>query len=306
MRVHGWQAALLAIAAALGQAYAQQPGSEQPSPTLQPSPQPPAAQQPAMQPPSAQPPTTAQPPAATQQPITGAPQGAADACVELLNGRVPAGQNAAALRAECEGMLRRGAAPAQPSVTAGVATAAPAPGATAPTSLTQTPQELAAPGGVGTTRRGPVQNTLFTDPLGWFSGLGVNASYTRPFRWDRASWIAGARYSRTNATNGHVTSFGLGTGADLFLYGRNNEGIRLGPRLDFSFGREEFDTSTDFARLGVSAELGYNYIAASGISAAVMGGYGARLAGDEQDENFTSYTGGEDGPYLRLGVGYSW
>lgn len=275
MQPHVLGRALVAIAAVVGQATAQQPGTTQP-------PQPPAS------------------PAA---------RSVADRCVDLMSGRVPPGEDVAALRAQCEGLLRRsGPAAGEPGVQAGVATAAPAPGPSAPTSFTQTPQELAAPGGLGTTRRGPVQNTLLTDPLGWFSGLGVNASYTRPFRWDRASWLAGARYSRTNAQEGHVTTFGLGTGADLFLYGRNNEGIRIGPRLDLAFGREDIeeDASTDFARLGVSAELGYNYIAASGISAAVMGGYGGRLAGDEQDENFTSYTGGEDGPYLRLGVGYSW
>ncbi|WP_041448496.1 hypothetical protein [Anaeromyxobacter sp. Fw109-5] len=229
--------------------------------------------------------------------------------MDLMDGRLPPGEDAAALRAQCEGLLRRsGPAPGAEGVQAGVATAAPAPGPSAPTAFTQPPAELTerGRGGLGTTVRGRVRNTVVTDPLGWFSGIGVNASYIRPFPWEHASWIASARYSRTNATNGHVTSFGLGTGADLFLYGRNNEGIRLGPRLDFSFGREEFDTSTDFARLGVAAELGYNFIASNGISAAVMGGYGARLAGDEQDENFTSYTGGEDGPYLKLGLGYSW
>jgi len=151
-----------------------------------------------------------------------------------------------------------------------------------------------------------VTNTLSTNPLGWFSGLGVNLSYARPFRWDRASWGASGRYSRTNASNGKVTSFGLGSGVDLFVFGRSNEGLRIGPRLDLAFGRETIQGSTDFARLGASGELGYNFIASNGVSASVAGGYGGRLAGDAQEEDFTSYTGGEDGPYMKLGLGYSW
>ena len=59
---------------------------------------------------------------------------------------------------------------------------------------------------------------------------------------------------------------------------------------------------------GVAAEVGYNFIALErlALTGSVGGGYGGRIAGDSQDEDFASYTGGEDGPYLKLGIGYSW
>lgn len=224
-----------------------------------------------------------------------------------MNGRITPGEDVATLRARCEELVRRGAPqPAQPSV----ATAQPQPGPSALAAFTQAGSELVGRDGRGTrmgsVSRGAVTNTLFTNPLGWFSGLGVNLSYARPFPWDHASWLATARYSRTNAANGRVSAFGIGTGADLFVFGRSNEGLRIGPRLDLAFGRETIQGSTDFARLGAAAELGYNFIAANGVSASVGGGYGARLAGDSQDEDFWNYTGGEDGPYVKLGLGYSW
>ena len=211
------------------------------------------------------------------------------------------------LRANCEALVRRGGVD---GVQAGLASSTPPQGSSAQTGFTQAGSELSGRDsrnvGMGHTARGPVNNTLLTNPLGWFSGLGVNLAYMRPFPWDHASWVAGARYSRTKASNGEVSAFGIGAGADLFIFGQNNEGVRIGPRLDFAFGRETIQGSTDFARLGAAAEVGYNFIASNGVTGSVGGGYGGRIAGDSQDEDFASYTGGEDGPYLKLGLGYSW
>lgn len=285
MRKQIFSAALVALVAAVACAHGKSaPSSQQ------------AAQQPVQQPiaqgPAAQPPVQAG---------AGATPGRTlqDNCVDLMNGRVIQGEDVATLRARCVELVR-------PTV----ATAQPQPGPSVPAAFTQATSELvgrdATKTAVGSTARGAVSNTLSTNPLGWFSGLGVNLTYARPFRWDRASWGASGRYSRTNASNGKVTSFGLGTGVDLFVFGRSNEGLRIGPRLDLSFGRETIQGSTDFARLGASGELGYNFIASNGVSASVAGGYGGRLAGDAQEEDFTSYTGGEDGPYMKLGLGYSW
>jgi hypothetical protein len=262
----------------------------------------PAAQQPAAQSQIQHPTTPATPGAA---PTAARPL--ADRCVDLLGGRVQAGEDVVALRASCEALVRRGDVE---GVQAGLASSPPPQGPSAQAAFTQAGSELVGRDsgkvGLGRTTRGPVKNTLLTNPLGWFSGLGVNTEYIRPFPWDHASWVAAARFSRTKASDGAVSTFGIGGGADLFIYGRGNEGVRIGPRIDLAFGRETIDGSSDFARLGASAEIGYNFIASNGLTALVAGGFGGRLAGDSQDEDFASYTGGEDGPYLKLGIGYSW
>jgi hypothetical protein len=152
----------------------------------------------------------------------------------------------------------------------------------------------------------PVGFTLLTNPIGYFTGLGINAEMFGPLPfYPKVSWVGGARYSRTDATNGSVDTFGIEGGVDYFLYGRNNEGFRAGPRLEVAFGRESFQTSTNFGWVGLSGEVGYNFIATNGISGAVATGLGGRIAGDDR-EDFSSFTGGEFGPYLKVGLGYSW
>jgi hypothetical protein len=98
-------------------------------------------------------------------------------------------------------------------------------------------------------------------------------------------------------------------GVDWFILGQNNEGLRLGPRFDLSFGREanaapETGSATR-TRLGITGELGYNFIASNGITGAAAFGLGGRVAGDENKE-LSSSVGGEFGPYAKLGLGYSW
>lgn len=301
MRKNLWAATLMALiaSACAHDGRSQQATTRQQQPVVQ--------QQPVGQQAQATQQQAAQQQAALQQPPGSAPgRTLADECIDLLNGRVQQGTDAATLRARCEGLLREGGAGTVAA--AGVGTATPPPGETVSSGFTQVDRELASRRhvGLGMTSRGPVNNTVVTNPLGWFSGLGVNAAYIRPFPWEHASWLASARYSRTNATNGNVSAFGIGTGADLFVFGRNNEGLRIGPRLDLAFGRETVQGSSSFARLGVAGEIGFNFIHESGFSSTVGGGWGARLAGDAQDENFSSYTGGEDGPFLKLGMGYSW
>ncbi|HEX9051290.1 MAG TPA: hypothetical protein VF841_12230, partial [Anaeromyxobacter sp.] len=233
----------------------------------------------------------------------------ADRCVALMRGELDPSQRAD-VGPRCEDLVRAGAE-------RGAASAVPAqgrgdvqPGETVRAAFTNAAGELTGHkrAGLGQTSRGDVRNTLVSNPLGWFSGLGVNAEYERPFEQaDKFSWIAAARYARANATNGNITTLGLGAGADLFLYGRNNEGIRIGPRLELALGSENVQGSTTFARLGLSGEIGYDFIASSGLTAEVAGGLGGRLAGDaKNDENFASFTGGSLGPYLKLGVGFSW
>jgi hypothetical protein len=229
----------------------------------------------------------------------------ADLCTAALRGELRADEAPADLHARCEQLLRDGEA-----VAAGGTGREPlGPGESVRAAFTDAGRELVGrrPSGLGVRARGPVTSTLVTNPIGWFSGLGMNAEYSRPFEaFPKASWVAGARFSRTQATNGEVMAFGVGAGADLFVFGRRNEGLRIGPRLELGFGGEDIQGRTTFGRLGASGELGYTFIATNGITASAAGGIGGRLAGDSKNESFESFTGGELGPYLKLGLGYSW
>lgn len=229
----------------------------------------------------------------------------ADRCEALIRGEL-AGDSS--LRSQCAAMLRSasGDGTVEPGVGRGGATA----GQSVAAAFTDAGRELFGQGQrapLGMRSGGPARNLLMTNPLGWFSGLGVNATFSKAVEsFEKVSWVGQARYSRTNASNGNVTAFGLGAGADFFLFGRNNEGLRIGPRLSAAFGTEDFGGTTSFGRLGLSGELGYNFIANNGIAASVGGGVGGRIAGDSQNEQFESFTGGEFGPYLQLGLGYAW
>ena len=232
-------------------------------------------------------------------------------CIDLLDGSRPQGDgNAEELRSQCASLIR-GAEETRASVQAGEGRGTPGEGQGVLAAFGEAGRELVgsgrAPAGMGmTSRGGEVSNTLTTNAIGWFSGLGVNAELSHALESiPKISWVAGARYSTTTATNGKATALGVMGGADWFLIGRNNEGLRIGPRLELSVGREDFQGETTFGRLGFSGELGYNFIASNGITGLLAGGLGMRIAGDENPE-FDSFTGGEFGPYVKLGVGYSW
>ncbi len=286
----------------------------------------------------------AAPQARAQQAQQGNGQGGStsfeQACVDLVQGRLPAGGPDAAdtLRKACNDLmgsraqaqrdaaeraqLRRtqasqgqGAATGTGSSAAGqegggAQGSAASQGTGLGAAFAEAGRELTGPGrtmAMGRKAGGaPIGFTLVTNPIGWFTGLGVNAeAFGAVPGLPKVSWVGGARYSRTDATNGSVDTFGLEAGADYFLYGRNNEGLRLGPRLEVAFGRESFQTATDFGWLGLSGEVGYNFVATNGITGALAAGLGGRVAGHKR-ENFASFTGGEFGPYLKVGLGYSW
>jgi hypothetical protein len=58
-------------------------------------------------------------------------------------------------------------------------------------------------------------------------------------------------------------------------------------------------------RLGLAGEVGYNFIANNAITGQAALGVGGRISGDKNEE-LNSGFGGEFGPYVKLGVGYSW
>jgi hypothetical protein len=199
------------------------------------------------------------------------------------------------------GTVQPGQATAPPEQGQGVATAF----GTAASELTGGSRQRA----LGMRTRGPVDYLIVTNPVGWFNGLGVNAEL-----WGslgpapKFSWVAGARYSGTDTSNGSATTFGAEGGFDWFIIGQHNEGLRLGPRVEVAAGRQHLtsSSSTTFARMGLGGELGYNFIASNGISGLAAVGIGGRVAGDSANENFTSFVGGEFGPYAKVGIGYGW
>ncbi len=239
-----------------------------------------------------------------------------DACAKLMSGR--ADERLDTIRREQEQraareQLRLAAEGRQADVQPGRSSAQAQQGQGVLAAFGEAGRELTggAPGRQpGMLRRGPASWTLFTNPIGWFSGLGINAELFHAFEdAPKFSWVAGARYSATDATNGTASTFGLMGGADWFILGGNNAGLRVGPRLEFAAGDERFGTgaaTNAFARLGLSGEIGYNFLASNGISATAALGLGGRIAGSNKNENFSSFVGGEFGPYLSVGLGYSW
>ncbi len=254
------------------------------------------------------------------------------ACVDLLNGKAPRDQKALeTLKGACSSLISGRAderldamrrqqqeqqqrqQQMQARVQPGQSSAAPQQGQGVLAAFGEAANELTgrSPGREpGMLRRGPAGWTLFTNPIGWFSGLGVNAELFHSFQdAPKFSWVAGARYAAADATNGTASTFGLMGGADWFILGGNNAGLRIGPRLEFAAGQERFGTGAStntFARVGLSGEVGYNFLATNGISATAALGLGGRIAGSNKNENFSSFVGGEFGPYLSVGIGSSW
>jgi hypothetical protein len=248
-----------------------------------------------------------------------------DACANLMSGRVDervqaeqrrkqqiAAQEQLRLQAQGVqaptpraqgGQVQPGAATAQPEAGEGVVAAF----GSAASELTGGPRQK----GLGMRGPGrPVNYMIVTNPVGWFNGLGVNAELFGALQSaPMFSWIAGARYSGTDTSNGTATTFGLEAGFDWFIIGQHNEGLRLGPRMELAAGRQHItssNSSTTFARLGLGGEVGYNFIATNGISGLAAVGLGGRVAGDNSNQNFASFVGGEFGPYAKIGLGFGW
>jgi hypothetical protein len=276
--------------------------------------------------------------AAAPAPSAGTSDAFDRACIDLLQGRTPQGDQAIkALREACGNLMsartddrirqeqrlraerqaRADQAAAQRSagqqnVQPGVSTAQPQQGQGVLSAFDEAGRELVNPGSrtreLGMRPRGPVGWSLVTNPVGYFTGIGVNATLFHALEdAPKISWVAGARYSVADATNGTAQTFGILGGADLFIIGRNNEGVRIGPRVELAAGRETFlSNSTTFARMGLGGEVGYNFVAANGITGGLGLGLGGRVAGDSKNSSFASFVGGEFGPYLNVALGYSW
>ena len=146
----------------------------------------------------------------------------------------------------------------------------------------------------------PVHNTLTADPVAIITGAGINAQYMRPLD-PKLSGVVGANFARAPAAEGRVTNFSAHVGADYYVIGRNNEGLRVGPRLSAGLGRETIGESSNFYTFGVAGELGYNWIAENGVTAGAAGGVGSNFAAitnQPDEDNFAAYA--------KLNLGYSW
>jgi hypothetical protein len=157
----------------------------------------------------------------------------------------------------------------------------------------------------GVTTRGEVKNSITGNAIGLFMGDGVNADYARAIE-GRLAGVVAARFSRTDSSAGQATKYGFSAGADYFLLGRNNEGLRVGPRLNFDFSTAEAgDTDADGGRLGAAAEAGYNWISTRGLTAQAALGWEERLAGAVHSDD-DGDRGSRDGAYVKVNLGYSW
>jgi len=270
--------------------------------------------------------------AGAQQPLGPMSDAFDRACVDLLHGRMPEGEKAVRTLKDACSSLMAGRADerldaerrrreqlaareqlrliAEGRVQPGQATGPVDPGTGVLAAFGEAGSELIGRGPktpMGMRTRGPVGYTLITNPFGWFTGLGVNAELYGSFEQaPKFSWVAGARYSTTDATNGTASTFGGMGGVDWYIIGQHNEGFRIGPRMEVAAGRERFGDNNTFARLGMSGEAGYNFIATNGITGLLAVGVGGRVAGDDENEDFASFVGGDVGPYLKAGIGYSW
>jgi hypothetical protein len=259
------------------------------------------------------------------------------ACIDLVNGKMPAGGEKAirTLRDACASLMagkadekieadrrkqqQRAAQEqlklqAEGKVQPSRSAAQPAQGEDIPAAFGTAASEAAGKGkglplGMRSNGRA-VDYMLVTDPVAWFTGLGINASLFGALPdAPKFSWMAGARYSATDTSDGSTIGFGGMVGVDYFLLGQHNEGLRLGPRFEIAAGRERFNatgTSSTFARMGLAGEFGYNFIASNGISALAAVGVGGRVSGNSDHNNFSSFIPGDFGPYVSLGVGFSW
>jgi hypothetical protein len=150
-----------------------------------------------------------------------------------------------------------------------------------------------------------VRNTVTLSPFAMLTGSGLNFLYARPAS-EKLSWVAGANFARTAIADGAAMTLGVTGGVDYFLMGGNNEGLRIGPRLELGLGRNSIGANSAFGQAALAGEVGYNWISSKGLTAeaglGLHGSVGASTLADATRGNVA----GNFGPYGKLGIGYSW
>lgn len=151
----------------------------------------------------------------------------------------------------------------------------------------------------------PVKNQIIVDPVGTATGDGLNVQYGRPLgpRWNKWLPLAYGRYSQTDIADGNVGRLGLNVGADYFVFGRNAEGFRVGPRVGVIGGYDNRGDNEYIVGGLLGGEAGYTFVATNGVTAA--GGLGLEFTGAGSLGDNSGFDG-DSNPYARLQLGYSW
>jgi hypothetical protein len=147
-----------------------------------------------------------------------------------------------------------------------------------------------------------VRNTATFDIASALTGDGLNVQFLHSLS-PKITGVLGANYSRTSSVNGALTKGGIEVGADYFIIGQHNEGLRIGPRAVASVGVDTVSNSAGFGDIGIGGEVGYNHITRQGLTAGIAAGYDLRLQGSLGGNNNADADGH---PYGKLNVGYSW
>ncbi len=171
----------------------------------------------------------------------------------------------------------------------------------------------------GMVRGHDVHNSVTTNPFTIATRSGPNLMYERSFG-DHASGLLGVG---SQMSSGSVLYGGM-IGLNVYLTGRHNDGLYLGPRLNLGFGGGSRATiiGSGFTSAGgrfadafagargdpnrLGAELGYQWISGAGLTLGLAGGidYGLRLFGDIPSTS--SVFGNRLSPYGAVKVGWSW
>ena len=172
----------------------------------------------------------------------------------------------------------------------------------------------------GMVRGHDVHNSVTTNPLTIATRSGPNLTYERSFG-DHASGLLGIG---SQMSSGAVLYGGM-IGVNVYLTGRHNDGLYLGPRLNLGFGGGNSSTilgsgnTTAGGRFAdafagargdpnrIGAELGYQWISGQGLTLGLGGGidYGMRLYGSSPAVPYTVF-GSRLSPYGAVKVGWSW
>lgn len=172
----------------------------------------------------------------------------------------------------------------------------------------------------GMVRGHDVHNTVTTNPMTIATRSGPNLTYERSFG-DNASGLLGIQ---SQMSNGAVV-FGGMVGMNVYLTGRHNDGLFIGPRLNLGFGGGSRSSISgagngtvggrfadafagargDPNRIG--AELGYQWISGQGLTLGLAGGidYGLGLYGSSPVAPYTVLNN-RLSPYGAVKVGWSW
>jgi hypothetical protein len=175
-----------------------------------------------------------------------------------------------------------------------------------------------------------VRNTL---SLSAVTGPGFGLELDRTIR-DHLSIFGGLGMNSLPVAGGNARLYGVSAGVNYFVWGRRNEGVRIGSRLVGEVGRlsqtqaqpvnadnsrwedDRYPRYAQFARqpndagnqtwasvLGITAEAGYSWISRRGLTAGLSTGLRFNALGGFDTSGIS---GTHVRPFGSVNVGYSW